>query len=266
MSLSTKLDGLRRILQFDNRWHLVASRLIFREPLGIYRKGDVVFLEDHSGGDANGAREVLTSEMYSPYVRLIRTELPELVNAVDIGASNGGFLLLLKSLGLRLNSVVAVEMNPRTCSRLRFNLDLNFQCPRSVLNAAVMDRDGVLSVHLRGSTGDSIFKRDAASERQDGADSVEVSIPAMTLDSVLSGCHPDVLKMDIEGAEYLIFSGDRYEAIKSVRFLLMEIHKEYGNPEEVLERLHSLGFSRVHIPDVAAHPEVHCFRNTNLTR
>jgi hypothetical protein len=96
-----KITGLRQIMQFDNRWQLAVSRALFREPINVYRLGSIVFLEDHSAGDANGARDVLTGSMYRPF--LDRLPLPGRLRLLDLGASNGGFPLLLKAWVLTLS-------------------------------------------------------------------------------------------------------------------------------------------------------------------
>ena len=65
MSLKTKWAGLKEIFAFDNRLALIASKLFFpKERLQVYRQNGIQFLSDHDGGDANGAREILTSPMY----------------------------------------------------------------------------------------------------------------------------------------------------------------------------------------------------------
>lgn len=137
-SVKSKFEGLRQVLFFDNRWHLLVSRGLFRESLNFYRVGDVVFLEDHDAGDANGARHVLASNMYRPILR--RLNLPPELTLVDLGASNGGFPLLLKSMGFTLRRIIAVEMNPATFRRMRFNVEMNFDCALTLLNAAVGDK------------------------------------------------------------------------------------------------------------------------------
>jgi len=126
MSLATKVAGLRAIFRFDNRWPLLFSRGLFGESLNVYRVQDVAFIEDHKLGDANGAREVLTSPMYARFVDELSSRFPRRRwRVADIGASNGGFPLLLHLKGFSLQRIVAVEMNPRICPRLRFNLEHN---------------------------------------------------------------------------------------------------------------------------------------------
>jgi hypothetical protein len=53
------------------------------------------FLTDHDAGDANGAREVITSGMYRDL--LSELDLDGRINVLDLGGNNGGFPLLLKA-------------------------------------------------------------------------------------------------------------------------------------------------------------------------
>ena len=250
--LRRKIKGLRQIMQFDNRWHLAMSRAVFREPINVYRLGSIVFLEDHSAGDANGARDVLTGEMYRPF--LDRLALPRSLRVLDLGASNGGFPLLLKSMGFALSRIVAVEMHPRTFRRLRFNIEANFDCERSLINAAVAGHDGSITLHLGpGSTGDSVLTP------KDGG--TQVSVPAITLDRLIDQSSIDLIKMDIEGAEFDVFDSNTYRSIEQCRYFIAEIHPEYGNPLAVVDRLRQSGFERL---DVANRRDgIYCFVNKN---
>src|SRR5690606_15694471 len=65
MSVTSRFAALRQIWQFDNRWHLLFNRLLFRrETVALYRLGDLRVLVDHAAGDPSGAPEVLTHAMY----------------------------------------------------------------------------------------------------------------------------------------------------------------------------------------------------------
>jgi hypothetical protein len=67
MSVKNKIEGFRRIWQFDNRWQLIAMRIFPHEPINIYRIGGLQMLADHSTGDANGAHEVIATPMYRKF-------------------------------------------------------------------------------------------------------------------------------------------------------------------------------------------------------
>jgi hypothetical protein len=157
MEWRNKINGVKEIWHFDNRWQLVLSRLFFSsEKLNVYRYKGLDILEDHSAGDANGAREVLTSSMYRQFLSLMN--LSGEINVLDLGTNNGGFPLLLKSENVRIKKLACVEFNPRTFSRMRFNIERNFDCEFIGLNVAVCGENKEIEIALKaGSTGDSIY-------------------------------------------------------------------------------------------------------------
>jgi FkbM family methyltransferase len=73
---------------------------------------------------------------------------------------------------------------------------------------------------------------------------VEGMTPEITLPELLEKYRIqeiDLLKMDIEGSEFALFSGN-VEWLSKVRRIAAEIHTEFGEPEEILNVLHREGF------------------------
>ncbi|MDW8468725.1 MAG: hypothetical protein RML56_06820 [Burkholderiales bacterium] len=125
---------------------------------------------------------------------------------MDLGASNGGFPLLLKSMGITPAEIVAVEMNPRTFRRMRFNIESNFDCPLRLLNAAVGAHSGTVPVRLgHGSTGDSLFACEGGSTED---------IRMMTLDEIVGDRNVDSLRWTSK--EPNTFSAGRLQSRRSL--------------------------------------------------
>ena len=79
-------------------------------------------------------------------------------------------------------------------------------------------------------------------------------MPGVTFDALVAGHFGagdddlDLVKMDVEGAEYEILFSDSATALRRFRSLIIEIHR--GNvrpPEELVERIGSFGFERVSV-------------------
>jgi len=263
MSIKSKLDGLRVIWKFDNRLQLLVARLFFpREPNTSYRLGNVQFLSDHSAGDANGARELLATPMYRRFVDQMRLTPP--LRVFDVGANNGGFPLLLKSLGYELGKTVCVEMNPNTFVRLRFNVESNLRDGCEFYNAAVCGAARDFKLELgTGGTGDTIYQTGGP---QKGGRAY--TIRGMTFDDIYAGAFGDglvdVCKIDIEGAEYEVFAAGHHASITRCRYVVIEIHEGEGrDPEQVVRTLQALGFVALSGND-RAREAVYGFRNTAL--
>lgn len=241
MSLSTKINGLKEIWQFDNRWQLIFERLFFsKEKINIYRYKNLEVLIDHSAGDANGAREVLTSPMYRQFLR--RMKLDGALRVIDLGSNNGGFPLLLKSENLEIEKLVCVELNPKTFSRMRFNIERNLDCEFCPLNVALVGESREIEISLgEGSTSDSIYKTTS------NANGNVVKIQGLTFDEIYHDAFIDeiidICKIDVEGAEFEVFKFDNYKSLKKCRYVLMEIHNEKDRPrDEVLKKISDIGF------------------------
>lgn len=261
MSIKSKVEGMRAIWHFDNRWELLLSRTLFRnDNLKIYRIKGVEILVDHDAGDPNGARHVLTSSMYRQF--LSRMELNGSLNVLDLGANGGGFPLMLHVNQLRLRKLACVEFNPNTFSRLRFNIERNLGCEFACLNVALCGTRRELEVELgSGSTGDSIYRQP---EQRNGDKSV-YRVEGLTFDDIydktFGGEVVDICKMDVEGAEYEVFAGAHHERIERCRYLLIEIHRIEGRrPEEVVSELERRGFVEIPV-ESNRDADVHLFGN-----
>lgn len=249
--------------QFENRLPLILTRTLFpRENLFVYRYRGVELLTDLKGGDANGAREVLTSPMYRRF--LPRMKLHGELNIFDIGANNGGFPLLLASSGFTVRKVVSVELNPNTFLRLRFNLERNLTGEVVALNAALCGDERRLKIALGdGSSGDSIYNGAA----ETGSKTFEIA--GRTFDDIYEEYFGeevvDICKMDIEGAEFEVFAHPAHRTLARCRYLIIEIHEGDGrHPGQVIDTIERLGFVR-QSPDDGAEPAVHFFINSSYT-
>jgi len=265
MKVLSKLKGLREIKKFDNRWEILLNRLLFpRTGIVTYRRGNIEVIVDHLGGDATGARMCLISDMYSRYTRDMI--IPEKIKVLDIGANGGGFPLRLHLDGHTLEKLTCVEMNPNTFARLQLNLYRNLALTPCLINGAIYSAKTSLKLTLgRGSTGDSI----AAKEKTEkGRQRTEREIQTLTFDDIyqtgFKNSLVDICKMDVEGAEYDVFSHPGHESLKKCRYLLIEIHHRKGfNKDQVINKIKALEFKNI-TKNQSENPEVYCFENMLL--
>jgi FkbM family methyltransferase len=260
--LSTKWKGLAANLFFDNWPLLLIHRLLFRGmPLVVYRKKQLTFVVDFAGGDENGTRSCLTSDMYKRFFKHLESSRP--MTLLDLGANGGGLALALCANGFIIQKAACVEMNCQTYTRLCFNLAYN-HIPAVPVNAAVAAKNGSLELpDSPGNTGGSMYQRSDSQTRT-------VTVSLLTFDSIVHAHfanHDDILdlvKMDVEGAEYEILLSDSCGSLRRFKHLLMEIHPNPSTPVgELLTRIRSLGFSPVGdrpVPDDG----VYFFQNMKL--
>ena len=262
MSLRNKIRGLKEVWAFDNRAWLTFTKLFFpKENLQVYRYHGLDILVDRAGGDANGARELLTSPMYRRFIPQMKFDGP--ANVLDLGANNGGFPLLLAVSGVKLRKVVSVELNPRTFTRLKFNLVRNLDCDVVALNAALTGDEKTLVVALgSGSAGDSIYRQ------SDNAAGEKMEIGGKTFDQIydreFSGALVDICKMDVEGAEFEVLRRPSHQMLGRCRYVIMEIHENESQPaSEIFREMENLGFARQQ-QEAGTDPAVYFFVNTRL--
>lgn len=262
MSLKNKLNGIKEIWQFQNHWHLLFNRLFFpNEKINIYRYKNFEILIDHSAGDANGARQVLTSDMYRKF--LSKMNLSNSIKVLDLGANNGGFPLLLKSEKFTINKLVCVEFNPKTYSRLVFNIERNLNCDFTPANVALTGKSKTFEVGFgKDSTSDNIFQTNPEGEK--------FKIQGQTLDELYTTYFQneiiDICKIDVEGAEFEVFEKDNYSELKNCKYILMEIHHENETPRAfVQKKIYELGFEELDKDEKTDEFHyVHLFVNKNL--
>ena len=175
------------------------------------------------------------------------------MTVLDLGANLGMYTLRALRKGCR---VFSYEPTPRTCRLLQQNIKVNgfLESGRShVVAAAVSDTCGnVEFFEIPGMCGhNSIYEEDRETR--------SITVPTVTLDSQIEEIgRVDVIKMDIEGAEYRALLGMRrlLEGNPQVQ-ILMEFApghmKRAGvSPEEMLDLIHELGFTYALIDEESA--------------
>jgi FkbM family methyltransferase len=117
---------------------------------------------------------------------------------VDVGAHVGYYSLLASVLVGESGSVHAFEPDRRNARFLRRHVRMNRRSNVTVVEVAVADRTGISEFRTAGGSGTG--RLDAGGDRQ---------VPTIRLDDYCSdrGIAPDVLKIDVEGAEVEVLAG-----------------------------------------------------------
>nr|HID60085.1 FkbM family methyltransferase [Desulfobacterales bacterium] len=173
--------------------------------------------------------------------RIFKDELSRGMRVVDIGSNIGYYVLIAaQSIG-NSGRIYAIEPEPRNFEMLKKNVEMNsYGTHITFYNMAISNRVG----KCQFITTDT-FNTHRLATSKSNEDCMEVD--TTTLDE-LFGDEIDFVRMDTEGAEWLIFMGmkhilDSHRPLK----LFIEIHPrligEYGgNVEEVLNLLSNAGF------------------------
>jgi FkbM family methyltransferase len=207
--------------------------------------GLLIYLD---GADVSLTPSILVSGEWEPWVtREFGPAVRPGARVVDIGANCGYFALLAAERVGPSGKVVAVEANPRLARLIAKTFAVN-GCANwaKVVAAAALDREGEIQL---GVPGDYLGSASILMG-PDETDAVRAfGARAAPLAKLLDGdLRVDVLKIDAEGAEPLIWSGaqDVLEANRDI-VVFMEFAPpmiaQTRAPAEFLAQIRALGFS-----------------------
>lgn len=172
--------------------------------------------------------------------QLLRT-VDELVspgmNVWDIGA-NVGLFSFAAAARSRTGSVVAVEPDPFLVNLIlkSTQLSTNRSLDVAVVSAAISDRQELsrLQVAKRGRSSNALVQ--AGGRSQMGGTRAVLHVPTLTLDDFLGVFpNPDLIKIDVEGAETLVLNGALQVLREARPRLIVEVGSKQS--DEVLRSL-----------------------------
>ena len=146
--------------------------------------------------------------------------------AIDIGAHNGQYSIIMAARCGKTGHVVAFEPDPHAREVLMKNLHLNPGIKRPVVEAfACSDKAGEATLYSRGGNAQSSLARSAVEFSAEHR-SEEIRVPLVTLDAYLLERNlpePRWVKIDAEGAEIRILKGAK-NVLASNAGILCELH------------------------------------------
>lgn len=185
-------------------------------------------------------------------------------DAVDVGA-NAGFFSVLLARTLPKRWILAVEPSPVMADRLRDNLDRNGVGDRvEIVQAALADTSG--TADLRRAPGNEEYATiGVAAHPSLGAVTTPITAEPVALDTLdalveRTGIAPGFIKVDVEGAEMLVFRGAQTVLRTHRPVLLSELNDDLlrangTSGAELIGVLEAEGY-RVRHPFVSGHPIV----------
>jgi FkbM family methyltransferase len=227
-----RIGGIACLLEFVLRLARHAATVVGTRSLAVvdqamgtrvraFRVGaDVIRVQ----GAFGGAREIYGRKVYSA-VRGFDLRPGEVV--VDLGANTGLFTVLAAR---RCGRVVAVEAQSRFLEEIERNARLNACADRVTLVFGLLG------------AGSGLFG-DPANLR--AASHYALDPPRLSMRDVLQrGAidRIDFLKVDIEGSEFGLLSGD-VSWLDCVRRIAMEVHCGFGDPHALARCLEARGFT-----------------------
>lgn len=189
---------------------------------------------------------LLLMEEYELYqTELIKQSIKPHMTFVDIGANIGYSTLLAARLLNGTGKVVAIEPDPRNFQLMNLNIQVNAYKNVITVQKAVSKRIGRARLFLdKENFGIRSFAEDNVTKKMGF-----VYVNTVTLDSLLRDLgieRVDVMKIDVGGAEGLVFEGGR-KTLRYVNRIFMEFWPEAlrnigTDPARLIKRLACAGF------------------------
>ncbi len=159
------------------------------------------------------------SGMYEPdLTHLLYRVLREGDFAIDGGANVGALTLTMSRLVGDKGLIVAVEAAPRTCAKLRANLELNHIMNVQVENVALWEEGCDVTLHQSVDAG-------LSSLMPIHGEIASTVCSGITLSELCGEYTPRFIKLDIEGAEGRVLMGSKKLLARGVDFISCEINR-----------------------------------------
>jgi FkbM family methyltransferase len=176
--------------------------------------------------------------------------------ALDIGANFGMMSLYMGGITGPRGRVYAFEPSPANGAVLKFHCEHNRRLNIQPVNAAVSNKhNGSVSFFLLDGglhSGNSLtFDREFVPNLDQALHSTqkEIRVETVTVDGFCEAHNitPDLIKIDVEGAEILVLEGARQTLIKKRPALILAVHPwwlpEGRTVNEIQELLRAVGYS-----------------------
>lgn len=171
---------------------------------------------------------------------------------VDLGANIGYFDLIASDAVGSTGKVFAFEPDPDNLRLLRKNVEVNGCANVCIEPKAVTDVNRSVTLYLSSTNhGDHrIYASTDAKESNDGLVRLSLVVEGVTLDSYFPpGSRVDLIKMDIQGAEYFAVQGmirllrENHGAVLLLEFWPRGLREAGVTPSALLQQLLDLGFA-----------------------
>jgi FkbM family methyltransferase len=198
-----------------------------------------------------GPRLILeTGEYENGSFDMLRQRLSSGATFIDVGANFGIYALRAAALVGTSGHVIAVEPNPASVRLLQTNIAASDASAVTVAPVACSDVDSMLELYVapQSNTGETSLSQANAS--QEGKVANAYKVRARPLDDIIreSGVtRVDAIKIDVEGAEYLVVKGaqqtlDRFRPMLLIEIVEHQLREMGTSSAELKEFLHKHGY------------------------
>lgn len=132
---------------------------------------------------------------------------------VDVGAWHGRYEILLAK---KYRRIIAIEPEPTNMKITIFNMKYSGISNVEFLQCAVSDHDGYMDLNLSLTARTAHYSGTPSKNES-------INVKTLTLASILRDCIADLVKVDVEGAEWLVMKGAE-PVIGNIESWIVELH------------------------------------------
>ena len=249
-----------------NPWMLLLDKIgLVKKPIyktrGSKTRSSVKFASRGKTTDVNDAVVVLSGREYPPELLGLGAGAGASLQVLDCGGHIGTFTMYVKSLWPEAK-ILAMEPVPDNQQLFLENTQRNKLSNVDMIPYALYGSGGTYYIDLANKQFDAVH---VTSEKP--SHDQFITINALTLDEVVQQNNLpviDLMKLDIEGAEYHVFEHSLESLNKYVRRIIMEFHPagDKQKRDEIVNRLCNDGAFKL----VYETKNILGFDNENLTR
>jgi len=198
------------------------------------------------------SRKILEEGVWEPQsIQAVADHLSPKATFIDVGAHVGYYSLKAATLVGPNGHILSIEPNPQTLPKLRANIEASEAHAVSVWPVACAQSESTLQFFAapESNTGESSLSKENAS--QEGAAAVPYTVQARPLDAIVKEAkldRVDVIKIDVEGAEFEVLKGaanilDEYRPVLVIELMPNQLKSMGTSMDEVTRFLASHGYS-----------------------
>jgi len=151
---------------------------------------------------------------------------------LDLGANIGGFAAIALSKGAK--KIICVECDERNFNLLSHNFK-NIDLVETI-RAAVSNKNGIVKV-LKNNSKRRHISAKTSELHTNSRYKVICDAIALNIDELIEKHQPNILKVDIEGSEFICFEDTNKKINKCVQYMFLEIHFSKKNTLDKLQHI-----------------------------
>ena len=189
--------------------------------------------------DRDNLQEILQNQYFGPdaHEAAELERLPELLTGanafVDVGAGLGQYTFFANQI-MRFGTIYSIEADPerfetmaKSCEEWAASSNGNQIVP---VNAAAATRPGEASFFVTGANkSGGLFPYDDPAERAPSYEWRQIRVSTVAIDDVVGAATPELVKIDVEGAEHRVLLGCETLLRRGLTAFLVEVHP-WGDP------------------------------------